>query len=123
MDHSAELNLLSAPPHYLSPACCPGVVGGLSRASLPALVGGLVSPSSTLSLLLGSLGGLLLLLAGVTVPPTAPGTLDRRLKDLTTFQSQGHASKAQREPKLIHLPGWLFLSLPLLASSLQPSIL
>lgn len=45
-----------------------------SRASSPAPVGGSCEAPPLFSLLLGILDGLLLLLEGVTVPPTAPGT-------------------------------------------------
>ena len=111
------------PVHHLpQPAVLVWWVG--SRASLPAPAGGSCEAPPPLSLLLGSLDGLLLLLAGVTVPSTAPSTSYRRLERSDNFPEPRPCSPRPREnPKLIHLPGGFSLSLSTSSSSLQPSIL
>ena len=71
-DHSAELNQDVSPVHHLPQPAVLGVRGLWSQLSGPC--GGSCEAPPPLSLLLGILDGLLLLPAGVTVPPTAPGT-------------------------------------------------
>lgn len=86
------------PVHYL-PSLLSWCGGGPVSAFSRPLLGGLAKPPPTFSSISGSLGGLLLLLAGVTALPLPQVPPYRRLERSDNFpEPRAMLSKAQREP-------------------------